>query len=144
MSFSDTPQMRFPLNMYTDQQSILNAMSMRPEFGRTATSLALDFVGTDMFTAANGDRDIVPNYAIMLTDGYSNIDRDKTIPSADALRALGIIVISVGIGHEGCLDPPEIKAIGNSPDYQYTIIVPDYATIEKGYLFVLDFLCQAV
>lgn len=33
MTFADTPATRFNLNMYSDQQSILSAMSFSPKFG---------------------------------------------------------------------------------------------------------------
>ena len=43
--------------------------------GWTHTSAALDALVTDMFTPANGDREGDDNYAIVLTDGRSNIER---------------------------------------------------------------------
>ena len=48
-----------------------------------------------MFTPENGDRDGVPNVLIVISDGYSNVDRDTTIPTADAARAAGTTVCRI-------------------------------------------------
>ena len=53
---------------------------------------AIDAMKTTMFTPENGDRDGVPNVVIIVTDGYSNINREATLPAADAARAAGITV----------------------------------------------------
>ncbi len=37
---------------------------------------------TIMFTPENGDRIDVPNYAIVITDGESNVNAEDTLPEA--------------------------------------------------------------
>ena len=54
----------------------------------------------DMFTVANGDRPGVPNIALVMTDGESVIDPQKTVPEAEEARAKGIDMIAIAIGDE--------------------------------------------
>ena len=54
--------------------------------GRTNTAEALRLLYTEMFTPFNGDRVDVPNYAIVITDGESNINSENTLPEAIAAR----------------------------------------------------------
>ena len=51
-----------------------------------------------MFTPANGDRDTVPNYAIIVTDGNSNINQQNTIKEAIEARVDGVHIITVSVG----------------------------------------------
>ena len=44
------------------------------------------------FTERNGDRSGVPNVAVIITDGVSTYDKNRTIPDAEAARDDGIIV----------------------------------------------------
>ena len=47
----------------------------------------------EQFTTANGDRMEAPNVAIVLTDGVSNVDKQNTIPAANAAKTDGITII---------------------------------------------------
>ena len=42
-----------------------------------------------MFVSSSGDRETVPNFAIVITDGNSNINPEKTIPEAIQARIAG-------------------------------------------------------
>ena len=52
-----------------------------------------------------GDRPDALNIAIVITDGESTIDKERTIPEAEAARAAGITVFAIGIG-------ADIKQVG--------------------------------
>ena len=54
--------------------------------GRTNTAEALLYIRTEMFTALNGDRQDVPNFAVVITDGESNINEERTLPEAIEAR----------------------------------------------------------
>ena len=41
---------------------------------------------TEMFTPFNGDRQDVPNFAVVITDGESNINEEETLPEAIEAR----------------------------------------------------------
>lgn len=65
------------------------------------------------FTSARGDRSNVPNIAIVITDGVSNKDKDRTIPDAEAARAKGIRIFSVGITNK--IDEDELRRMASLP-----------------------------
>ncbi len=44
----------------------------------------------------NGDRAGDPNVAIVITDGRSNIDQQRTLPAAENARRAGIEIYAVG------------------------------------------------
>lgn len=56
------------------------------------------FCITQIFRADQGDRQNVPNYLIIITDGNSNIRREETLTQAIAARIEGIHIVTVAIG----------------------------------------------
>jgi len=66
----------------------------------TNTSGALWMAKKVMLTAANGERPAAPNMIIVITDGESTYDHDKTIPYADEYKATGDVLISIGVGNQ--------------------------------------------
>ena len=51
--------------------------------GKTNTAGALQLMNEHIFDSKNGDRVLVPNYAIVLTDGVPNVDDALTIKVPD-------------------------------------------------------------
>ena len=95
--------------------------------GGTVTNLALDYVRTNSFTTAAGDRPGVPNVAIVLTDGQS-LSPTATSTAAAALQA-STTVIGIGVGQNAPVD--EIKAIASGTGYENTYFLDfnDLSTI---------------
>lgn len=108
----------------------------------TATGSGLDYARTSMLTSSAGDRAGDPNYVIVLTDGYSNVNRDTTIPAANRLRTGGATVFVVGVGGEDDLDPLEIRGIANSPANQYSFLLFPNSTMQAVVNGILDTLCN--
>ena len=50
-----------------------------------------------MFNVANGDRIGVPNVAVLITDGVSNLNSERTIPEAIRAHARDIHVFAIGM-----------------------------------------------
>ena len=116
--FSDRGQVLFPLSRYTDTGSLRNAILATSYPGRnTNTSGGLFLTRTQIFNERNGDRPYVPNVAIVLTDGKSTFDKEKTIPYAEDLRNDGVEVIVVGITDS--VDEQELKAMSSLPQRQH-------------------------
>ncbi len=86
---------------------------------------------------------IINEYYYNILDGYSNIDRQKTLPSADAARAAGITIFAIGVGPEGDLDPKELMGLANDPDYQYGFIMRNSSMIDSTANSVLDTICAS-
>ena len=66
-----------------------------------------------MFTSGNGDRQDVPNIAMVITDGNSNINKENTIPFAIDARTKGVHVIVVSIGD--MLNMLELRGMASMP-----------------------------
>ena len=65
--------------------------------GNTHTAAGIIEMYTNQFTQANGDRPNVENIAIIVIDGVSTTNNERTVPEAINARARGIRLYSVGI-----------------------------------------------
>ena len=66
--------------------------------GRTNTQSGLVMARREVFNLDRGDREFAPNFAVVFTDGNSNIQSEKTLPEAiqNKLEGIHTIVVSVG------------------------------------------------
>ena len=111
--YSTEDYLQFHLNEYQDKLALFTAIDDIPyRYGSTNTADALNTMRTQMYTAANGDRPDVPNVAIVITDGVSNINSRRTIPEAEQARAEGIHIYAIGIGLS---DTTELDGIASKP-----------------------------
>ena len=115
---------------------ILNALSLAFENrqGQTNTQAALQLLYKSVFTAAGGDRQGVDNIGVVVTDGYSNVQADRTLTEAEAARQSGIEVYTVGLSDD--VNPDELTGIASSSDH--VIMIPDSYTAAD---IVLEELC---
>ncbi len=67
-----------------------------------------------MFSPENGDRSRAPNIAVVLTDGASSRDSDKTVPYSAEARTEGITIFAIGIGE--AVNTEELLGIAGTPD----------------------------
>jgi von Willebrand factor type A domain len=89
----------FNLNNFTTLADIQAAVSQIPFLDQnTNTSGGLWVAKSIMFTEKNGDRPKAPNTAIVITDGVSTYDHEKTIPYAQEMKNSGIVMIAIGVG----------------------------------------------
>jgi hypothetical protein len=121
ITYSDNAQVEFYLDSYSDRRDVLNALSFMQRGGRTNTQEALRLSNEDIFTASRfvfsfqkrklnemlmnlmvcrGDRTGVDDVAILLTDGGSNISKDRTIPRARDLKNNQVEVFVVAVGDQ--------------------------------------------
>lgn len=116
IKFSDSAEVQFQLNTYNSKQDVFEHIR-RVEFvgGRTNTADALRIMHEGMFTSANGDRSGAqyPNYAIVFTDGSSNVNEAQTIPQAIQAKIKGIHIIAVSIGT--MINWVEVRGIASEP-----------------------------
>ena len=102
------------MNTHVTKSPLEQAIVSIPfEARSTHTNLGLDFVRTNAFTQAHGDRPGVPNYLILLTDGKSWRPVETKI-AAEAIHRTNINVIAVGIGN--LTDQNELEIIASSHD----------------------------
>ena len=116
ITFSLDVIQEFPLNKYTNQEELINAMDNVTYQGLlTNTSGALRYVRMNSFLSENGGRPDVDRFVVLLTDGPSD-NPNETIKEAELLRQRGNIKIyAVGIGQQ--VSKSELLAITGSEDH---------------------------
>ena len=109
--FSETATSYFFPNWQQDLDRVARYLSAYHYSDSVAnTAAGLDYARTQLFSR---DRSGVPEVAIVVTDGKSNVDTERTIPSARALHNSGVRIISVGVGTS--INETEIKGISSPP-----------------------------
>jgi collagen type VI alpha len=115
LTFGSAPKLHFHLNQYlASDTALLSALHVPYGSGTTNTADAIKyaskscvhvmcslppsrFVRENMFTAENGDRPLVPNYLVVITDGKSDAP-NATWREAMTIRREGVTVFAVGVG----------------------------------------------
>jgi len=64
-----------------------------------------------VLNAANGGRDKAPKIMIIITDGVSTYDHDKTIPYATDAKSAGTMVVVLGVGNQ--TSPAELNGMAS-------------------------------
>ncbi|ELU08766.1 hypothetical protein CAPTEDRAFT_228894 [Capitella teleta] len=137
--FSDVAETKFILSDYSERKEVINALAFTAAPGRTHTADALDKTGNMIFSAASGDRNGIDNVMILMTDGFSNINKDVTEDRAKALRESGVRIISVGIGSR--VNEGELSATATDPDSENLFFMPNSTYIQPVAEQILDALC---
>lgn len=113
VTFGNEATINFNLNSYNTTQQVVDAVNKIPfKDENTNTSGALYVMRTVMFTPKNGDRANVRNMGIVVTDGMSTYDHDKTIPYAMDAKRAGIVLVVIGVGSE--VNQTELEGIAST------------------------------
>lgn len=143
ITFGDSATLQFDLNTYGSKEEVITALSFLPNKGKTNTQDALSMARNRVLTSSGGARNGVPDIAVLITDGYSNVNRGNTIPEAQRLKDNGAALYVVAIGNE--VDMDEINAMagkGGEPSQNYVYRIPeDYLLLERADDLV-NALCQ--
>ncbi|XP_070211137.1 uncharacterized protein [Littorina saxatilis] len=127
VKFSNVTEIEFQLNTHEDKDDVLSAVqAIMYRGGTTDTASGLLTMKNEMFTAANGDRENVPRFGIVITDGKST-DDVATKKAAREVRAAGITLLSVGVG-DG-VDNDELVAIASPPRAKHVFNVANYSQL---------------
>merc|ERR1719320_1535319 len=101
-TFSNSVHKQWCFNDYKNQNQVIAAiqnMTMQPLSGRHPNdATALQWVRTQALTSQCGARPNVTKTVIVLTDGADNHDMAETQKQADLLKAMGVNIITVGVG----------------------------------------------
>ena len=117
VKFSDIGDSIFYLNTHGDRSSMRSAILGISYVGsNTNTAAGIREMHYSQFTTDNGDRSNVQNFAIIITDGVSTIDKDNTIPEAEAARRDNIRVFSVGITNN--VKESELRGMSSQPQIE--------------------------
>jgi len=143
ITFSDEVVGQFYMKDYIGQAvALYNAFDFYDVFGTTNTPAALTDAQTQQFTMANGDRDGIPNYIVIVSDGYSDVNQQNTIPDAMALKNQGVTIYSIAVGP----DPQysELNGMASTPSSQYVIPLPMMGNITSTANTLLQRLCTPI
>ncbi|CAD5114775.1 DgyrCDS3819 [Dimorphilus gyrociliatus] len=139
--FSDNSHLHFNLDAYYDKGDIIHAIKRIPFlFGRTHTAAALKMVRDSVFNGRGGDRPNVVNHCIVITDGQSNVNPEKTVPEAitDRVSGIHITVATIGDG----TNKLEIKGIASSPDFSNVFTVDKYEKLPSMISSIVGSTCD--
>lgn len=105
----------FDFNAHTTKSELDAAIdAVQPTRARTGSVAAgLNFLRSNLFTSAAGDRPDVPNMIIVVTDANSNLDTNRIQREADSLKSGGNQIFVVGLGVQNV---NELKTIASSED----------------------------
>ena len=118
ITFSDDVQIVFSLGRYEDLKIIKNAVKYtRYRPGSTNTADALRVV-EEISTPALGDRYDAENIVYLITDGISDVKEHDTIPAAEAVKATGARIITIGVNLNNVT---EIERIASSENDVYRV-----------------------
>ena len=106
--------------------------------GETNTQAALALLYSSVFSAARGDRHGVPNKAVIVTDGHSNVEAHRTPTEAERARQRGIELYVVGVGD--VVNPEELNGIASTPSSDYVVMMGSNSRYAAQQ--VLDKLCR--
>lgn len=122
--YSSSVAIQFELDDFTIKTDIIRAIDKIPYiYGSSNTYQALRTMRTQMFKTRKGDRDGVQNYAILVTDGVSNINEKQVAQEAKNARAENIHIYAVGIG---LYDTSELVAIATPPANKNSFVVENF------------------
>ena len=141
--YSNSATSEFYLNTYYDAATMSDHIfSIRWQPGNTNTSGGLREMTFQQFGRIDrGDRPDVPNMAIVITDGRSTRDGDRTIPDAETARDRGIQIISVGISD--MIDVNEIQEMSSHPQMEGSNYILRHSFHELDQALINIFCSQA-
>jgi collagen type VI alpha len=124
--WSQTAWTWFTMLDYSDnKQDVVQAIRNIPFVGnRTHTADALRLLYNVLFQPANGERAVVPNVAIVVTDGNSNIEPDQTPVEAANCRRRNIRLVVAGVGD--FINEMELQMIASRPLDANLFVGPSY------------------
>ncbi|XP_064195946.1 collagen alpha-1(XII) chain isoform X2 [Anguilla rostrata] len=135
--FSDEAKTEFRLKTYHDKGNVLSALHLIPyRGGNTKTGVALKHVSERVFTTDSGMRRNVPKVLVVVTDGRS---QDEVQKSASKLQHAGYSVFVVGVAD---VDYAELQNIGSKPSERHVFVVDDFDAFSTIQDNLVTFICE--
>lgn len=142
LTYSTEVSVEFHLREYSRKTEVLAAISRIPYIrGNTNTADALRTIWSQMFTRYYGDRSDAQNSAILITDGVSNMNTQRTLIEANTAKTRGIHIYSIGIALK---DTKEINAIATAPSSQNVFTVYNFQELKDLKTDVLNSICLGI
>lgn len=140
LSYSNKARIHFNLNAHNKYRNIAQAVNnIRYVYGKTNTADAIRLMREEMFLSYHGDRPEVPNVCLIITDGVSSVNPERTIPEAIAARDEGIHIYAIGVGLS---DTRELEAIATSPASDNMFNVQQFSELSSLANVIFADVCQ--
>lgn len=141
VSFSKRAFINFNLHRYSKKSSLIRAIrKIKYMSGGTNTYFALQLLHR-VFKRQNGDRNSVPNIAIVITDGVSSNSK-RTILAANTIKRAGVDIFSVGIGRK--FRRSELQAMASHPKYKHIFTVGKFNALKRITKSISKKICQGM
>ena len=121
IAFSTETLIQIFLSESRNKHQMIERVDFYRIVGRTNTPSAFDAFLTNQL-GRNGDRPNAPNYLIVITDGFSNINPEQTIPKANQIKNQNNTIIVVAMSQEANFD--EIRGIASSEEHVFRYSSP--------------------
>jgi len=123
------------------KQDVVEAIRRVPYLGNwTQTQDALRLVHDTAFQHHNGDRDGVPNVAVLVSDGNSNVLAHLTSVQASVCRMNGIRMVAVGLGD--LVNVAELSMIATRPLDANMFLHPSFDELENITASLIQTTCD--
>ncbi|XP_046556400.1 collagen alpha-1(XIV) chain-like [Haliotis rubra] len=140
LTYSTDTTVHINLNDFKTKKEIYGALDGIPYVpGWTNAAEAFQTLRTKVLTARTGDRDNVKNVALLITDGRSNINKDRVVLEANEVKKAGTHVLAVGVGLASL---EEVDNVVTSPANENRFTVASYEDLRGLGEVLFPFLCQ--
>ena len=141
VSYSTESTINFVLDQHTNRPALVDAIRNIPYIGsNTNTAAGIEDMRTKVFTLP-GDRPDVQNIGIVITDGFSNVQKHMTIPNAEKAKKDGIIMLAVGITDK--VNVAEIAGISsNGAEGETYFLSPEFNVTEEIVQNIVNQTCS--
>lgn len=129
ISFGNQATLNIALNQYHTKLSLMSAIDAIPWKDQwTNTSGGIRLMRSDFYSISHGNRYYIPDVAVIVTDGKSNVDSHLTTYEAMIAKALHIKLFVVGITNQVDLD--EVNEIASDPDDKHVFLASTFEELE--------------
>ncbi len=140
--FAEQVNLAFTLDMYTDVDSVKEAIRALPYLGEsTNTPEGLRVTREQCFSRNNGDRPQVQNVLIVISDGlpFPESRKEPAMQEADLLKQSGTIIIPIGVTTfidreflESLSSPPHVEGQNFFLATEFTVLDSIRTTVGVG------------
>lgn len=131
IKFSNKATLLF--NFVSPGQAMRKLLNVARSAGATNTQDALRMARSDLFLnpAASNHRREAQKFAVVVTDGNSNVQKGQTVLQARELKRIGTRVIVIAVGSYGNSGRKEMKDIASYPSDKNFYVVDDFDALEQ-------------
>ena len=141
VSYGNRAQVHFDLDDHLTVEGMERAIqSIRWKDQMTNTSGGIMVAQNTIFTREGGNREGVPNVAIVITDGIPNLDGHRTVPQATRAKSLGTELFLVGVGNN--LDLSELDLMVSEPAYRHLFLTRSFNLLYRLQNTFLTLICD--